>query len=61
MAQDTATQAGLWGRGFTRRRFLAGVGMAGAAALGSQLVTTRTAFAATGNTLIVVFLRGGGA
>jgi uncharacterized protein (DUF1501 family) len=52
-----------WGtKGWTRRRFLAGVGMAGVAALGSQLVTTRAAYAAEAstadNTLIVVFLRG---
>jgi uncharacterized protein (DUF1501 family) len=57
-AQDDA-----WGtRGWTRRRFLAGMGMVGAAALGSQLVTTRAAYAATASTadrtLIVVFLRG---
>lgn len=57
-AQDDA-----WGtRGWTRRRFLAGVGMAGVAALGSQLVTTRAAFAAvpdaTERTLVTVFLRG---
>ncbi|MDT4931875.1 MAG: hypothetical protein QOF92_4742 [Pseudonocardiales bacterium] len=57
-AQDDA-----WGTsGWTRRRFLAGVGLAGVAALGSQLVTTRAAYAATASTtdrtLIVVFLRG---
>jgi uncharacterized protein (DUF1501 family) len=57
-AQDDA-----WGAdGWTRRRFLAGVGMAGVAALGSQLVTTRAAYAATASTsdrtLIVIFLRG---
>src|SRR3954453_10823286 len=57
-AQDDA-----WGTtGWTRRRFLAGVGMAGVAALGSQLVTTRAAFAAaptgTERTLVVIFLRG---
>jgi len=62
--QDTA-----WGRsGWTRRRFLAGAGMAGVAAFGSQLVTTRAAFAAPtaagaaadtdGNVLVVVFMRG---
>ena len=45
-AQDDA-----WGtRGWTRRRFLAGMGMVGAAALGSQLVTTRAAYAATAST-----------
>jgi uncharacterized protein (DUF1501 family) len=50
-------------RGFTRRRFIAGAGMAGVAALGAQYVTTKVAFAApstsTGNTLIFIFLRGG--
>ncbi|HVU93024.1 MAG TPA: DUF1501 domain-containing protein [Jatrophihabitans sp.] len=57
-AQDDAWGTGGW----TRRRFLAGVGMAGVAALGTQLVTTRAAYAAapTGGerTLITVFLRG---
>jgi uncharacterized protein (DUF1501 family) len=57
-AQDAA-----WGTsGWTRRRFLAGLGMVGVAALGSQLVTTRAAYAAvpTGaeRTLVVIFLRG---
>jgi uncharacterized protein (DUF1501 family) len=57
-AQDDA-----WGTsGWTRRRFLAGLGMAGVAALGSQLVTTRAAYATTPTgterTLIVIFLRG---
>ncbi|CAN5549936.1 DUF1501 domain-containing protein [soil metagenome] len=52
-----------WGTsGWTRRSFLAGLGMVGVAALGSQLVTTRVAYAApiadNGNTLITVFLRG---
>lgn len=60
---DLADQRALWARGFTRRSFLAGSGMVTAAALGSQLVTTRVAFAAAGasngKTLIVVFLRGG--
>lgn len=63
VCQDLQDQDRLWARGFTRRRFLQGVGMAGVAALGSQLVTTRAAFAApgatNGNTLVVVFLRGG--
>ncbi len=58
-----ACQEESWSRGFTRRRMLQGVGMAGVAALASQLVTTRVAYAASGttagNTLIVVFLRGG--
>lgn len=48
--------------GWTRRRFLAGAGMAGVAALGSQLVTTRAAYSATASTsdrtLIAIFLRG---
>jgi uncharacterized protein (DUF1501 family) len=63
----------LWSRGFTRRRLLAGAGMAGVATLGTQLATTRVSLAApmafgsaearaaasaTG-TLVVVFLRGG--
>ncbi len=57
-AQDDA-----WGAsGWTRRRFLAGIGLAGVAALGTQLVTTRAAYAAaptgTERTLIVIFLRG---
>jgi uncharacterized protein (DUF1501 family) len=57
-AQDEAWAASGW----TRRRFLAGLGMAGVAALGSQLVTTRVAYAAgtasARNTLVTVFLRG---
>ena len=57
-AQDEA-----WGvSGWTRRRFLAGLGMVGVAALGSQLVTTRAAYAATPTgterTLVLIFLRG---
>lgn len=57
-AQDEA-----WGtNGWTRRRFLAGLGMVGVAALGSQLVTTRAAYAAvptgTERTVVVIFLRG---
>src|ERR1700712_4779102 len=58
-AQDQA-----WGeKGWTRRTFLAGAGMVGVAALGSQLVTTRAAYAAAGtgangNTLITIFMRG---
>jgi uncharacterized protein (DUF1501 family) len=57
-AQDDA-----WGAaGWTRRRFLAGLGLVGVAALGSQLVTTRAAYAAaptgTERTLVVIFLRG---
>jgi len=52
----------LWSRGFSRRRVLAGGMGVGVAALGSQLVTTRVAYAAsplTTGTLVVVFLRGG--
>jgi uncharacterized protein (DUF1501 family) len=50
-----------WSRGFTRRQVLAGAGMAGVAALGTQLVTTRASFGAApgGGTLVVLFLRGG--
>jgi uncharacterized protein (DUF1501 family) len=71
---DRERREDLWRRGFTRRRLLAGAGMAGVAPLGSQLVTTRVSLAAplapaspdgraqegsgTG-TLVVVFLRGG--
>jgi uncharacterized protein (DUF1501 family) len=55
-------QDAAWHAGHTRRTFLAGLGMVGVAALGSQLVTTRAAYAApggsNGNTLITVFLRG---
>lgn len=60
---DLDAQRRKWDRGFTRRRFLAGSGMVATAALGSQLVTARHAYAelASGNgkTLVVVFLRGG--
>lgn len=63
VCNDLREQDRLWDKGFTRRRFLQGVGMAGVAALGTQLVTTRAAFAdpvtSNGNTLVVVFLRGG--
>lgn len=60
---ELQAQNDAWGTGgWTRRRFLAGMGMVGVAALGSQLVTTRAAYAATAattdRTLIVVFLRG---
>jgi uncharacterized protein (DUF1501 family) len=56
----------LWEKGFTRRRFLAGAGLAGVAALGTQLVTSRMSFTpaaaanapASLNTLIVLFMRG---
>lgn len=61
--EERAREREKWQRGFTRRRFLAGAGMAGAAALGTQLVTTRFAYAVPGTTdgraLVVVFLRGG--
>lgn len=69
VAADLCAQDAQWGTGgWTRRRFLAGVGMAGVAALGTQLVTTRVAYAAPtatprvtapDTTLITVFLRGG--
>lgn len=58
---ELAAQDEAWGcSGWTRRRFIAGMGMVGAAALASQLVTTRAAFGATTgtNTLVVIFLRG---
>ncbi|HEX8804035.1 MAG TPA: DUF1501 domain-containing protein [Acidimicrobiales bacterium] len=61
---DREQRQELWRGGFTRRRFLAG-GLAGVAALGTQLVTTRVSFAAPGaaaaetGTLVVIFMRGG--
>ncbi len=62
---ELCTQDEAWrGKGWTRRRFIAGAGMVGAAAMASQLVTTRVAYAATpaeattDNTLIMIFLRG---
>lgn len=60
---ELATQDDAWGgAGWTRRRFLAGAGMVGVAALGSQLVTSRAAFSSTptptDRTVVVVFLRG---
>ncbi|MCW2522894.1 MAG: hypothetical protein JWO63_1229 [Frankiales bacterium] len=63
---ELCAQDAQWGTsGWTRRRFLAGAGMAGVAALGTQLVTTRVAYGATPdatskakNTLITIFLRG---
>jgi uncharacterized protein (DUF1501 family) len=54
-------QDAAWGNGgWTRRHFIAGLGMVGTAALASQLVTTRASFAATPatNTLVLIFLRG---
>ncbi|MBA2390930.1 MAG: DUF1501 domain-containing protein [Geodermatophilaceae bacterium] len=63
VAAAAAHRSELWRGGFTRRRFLAGAGMVAAAALGSQLVTTRRSYAApgtaTGRALVVIFLRGG--
>ncbi|MBA2414428.1 MAG: DUF1501 domain-containing protein [Geodermatophilaceae bacterium] len=63
LAAERSRQREQWSGGFTRRKFLAGAGMAAAAALGSQLVTTRYAYAVpgTGNgrALVLVFLRGG--
>lgn len=59
---ELAAQDAGWERGWTRRSFLAGAGMVGVAALGSQLVTTKAAYAASGlsngNTLVTIFLRG---
>lgn len=51
----------LWSRGFSRRGFLAGAGMAGVASLAPELVTTRASFGAPSETgtLVVIFLRGG--
>jgi uncharacterized protein (DUF1501 family) len=62
VSSELAAQDAGWERGWTRRSFLAGAGMVGVAALGSQLVTTKAAYAASGlsngNTLITIFLRG---
>jgi uncharacterized protein (DUF1501 family) len=60
---DLRGQDDAWGRsGWTRRRFIAGAGMVGAATLASQFVTARAAFGTsadtTGNALVVVFMRG---
>ncbi len=60
---DLDSQNDAWGSsGWTRRRFIGGAGMVGAAALASQLVTTRAAFGATPdtttNTLVLIFMRG---
>ena len=46
VAADRDRRDDLWRRGFTRRRLLAGAGMAGVATLGTQLVTTRVSLAA---------------
>src|SRR5262245_55834729 len=62
VAADLAREKDRWRRGFTRRRVIAGAGAVGVAALGTQLVTTKYSFAdpaATGRTLVVVFMRGG--
>ncbi len=60
---ELSAQNRLWDKGFTRRRLLAGAGLVAAASLGSQLVTSRHAFAAVGagngKTLVSLFLRGG--
>jgi uncharacterized protein (DUF1501 family) len=63
VSTDLCAQGEAWARsGWTRRRFIGGVGMVGAAALASQFVSARAAFGAapdtTGNTLVVIFLRG---
>ena len=63
VSRELAAQDDAWGTGgWTRRRFLAGAGMAGVAALGTQLVTSRAAFSASASTadksVVVVFLRG---
>ena len=46
VAAGLAEQKDRWRKGFTRRRVLAGAGAVGCAALGTQLVTTKMAFAA---------------
>lgn len=59
---DARHRTSIWSRGFTRRRAIAGAGMVGVAAIGTQLVSTRVSFAAEGardGTVVVVFLRGG--
>ena len=60
VASDAERRRDVWSSPLTRRRLLAGAGVAGA----SSLVTTRASFAAPGaqaadGTLVVVFLRGG--
>jgi len=61
VAADAETRTDVWRHGFSRRRFLAGLGATGVAALGSQLVTARASYGQPGATgiLVVVFLRGG--
>jgi uncharacterized protein (DUF1501 family) len=59
---ELAGEKDRWRKGFTRRRLIAGAGAVGVAALGSQLVTSRYAFAAdptNTRTLVVIFFRGG--
>jgi uncharacterized protein (DUF1501 family) len=63
VSAELCAQNDAWGtRGWTRRKFLTATGVVGVAALGSQLVTTRAAYAAKANTaqntLITIFLRG---
>jgi uncharacterized protein (DUF1501 family) len=60
--REHEARADAWRKGFTRRRLVQGAGFVGVAALGTQLVTTRVAFAdpaTTKRTLVVIFLRGG--
>jgi uncharacterized protein (DUF1501 family) len=62
VAAGLVEQKDRWRKGFTRRRVLAGAGAVGCAALGTQLVTTKMAFAAPATmarTLVIVFMRGG--
>jgi len=61
VADDAAARRDAWTRGMSRRRFLARVGIGGAAALGASLVTARASFGQPGatGTLVAVFLRGG--
>ena len=59
---NLAREKDRWRRGFTRRRVIAGAGAVGVAAFGTQLVTSRYAFAdpaTTTRTMVVVFMRGG--
>jgi uncharacterized protein (DUF1501 family) len=61
VAADAAAHRDAWTRGMSRRKFLARVGLGGAAALTAPLVTARASFGQPGatGTLVVVFLRGG--
>jgi uncharacterized protein (DUF1501 family) len=59
---NVAREKDRWRRGFTRRRVIAGAGAVGVAAFGTQLVTSKYAFAdpaSTNRTMVVVFMRGG--